>query len=69
MPTIAQECDGQTSCTYVVDTAGKDPKGDPAPGCWKDLDVDYKCGTELKNSYTTMVHDNLEIVLECCPGE
>jgi hypothetical protein len=72
MPTIAQECDGKENCTYLVDTGGKDPKGDPAPGCWKDLTVQYDCVGDSsvqaqKSSYTTMVHDNTQVVLECCP--
>ncbi len=38
----ARRCDGNGACNYTVSAARL---GDPAPGCHKDYEVRYRCGT------------------------
>jgi hypothetical protein len=59
---LAAACDGQTTCSYVVNNRN----GDPAPHCAKDYRASYQCAGGLKTVYHgKTVNEGYAIRLSC----
>ncbi len=61
---VAQMCDGQTTCEYVIDIG---VLGDPTPGCPKNYSVEWQCGRDPQRGQIAPGQEasGTRIVLRC----